>query len=312
MYRLFVSIIFFLGWMGMGPVLLGEGVALEELAKKCQGKVFYEKEGTVGQVQGNQLQLQCRRNSACFFLNGVAVYGQYPVSGEYNRLKIHSYDWNRVLVPLLTPAEGGKISRICIDAGHGGNDSGAHSNGLVEKDLALDIALKLKNLLEKRGLEVVLTRGDDRFVPIDQRPRVATAQGCDLFLSIHLNAASSQEAEGIETYILPPAGMAATSRLGKVSAKDGEFSPNQRCNEQNLHLGYCLQRRLVALESIQDRGIRRGRFKVLRDNCCPAALVECGFITNPSEAKRLERPSHRDAIARALYEGICDYGNLAP
>jgi N-acetylmuramoyl-L-alanine amidase len=282
---------------------------LDALAEHCGGVCAYEREGTAATLRTEPWQVRCRLDSARYQLNDVVVYGQHPVTGVANHLCISSYDWNRVLVPLLSPPEVGKIGRICIDPGHGGHDSGAHRDGLVEKTLALDIALRLRALLERRGLEVVLTRSDDRFIPLDQRPAMGNGAGCDLFLSIHLNAADSPRAEGIETYVLPPAGMPPTAQLGKPPRAWGGNQPNAAHNERNLWFGYCLQRRLHQLPHCQDRGVRRSNFRVLAASRCPAALVECAFLSNAGEAGRLRTDAYRDALARALCEGILDYAS---
>jgi N-acetylmuramoyl-L-alanine amidase len=281
------------------------GIGLAELARRCGGTVSYANGGRVGTVQARDCCLAFRHNSACHRLNGVSVYGQYATGGEPGALAVDSADWNQVLAPLLTPTAVGPLRCVCVDAGHGGRDSGTVQGPLLEKNLTLDIALRLQKLLEERHIATVLTRNGDTFIPLERRPEIAAH--CDLLVSIHCNAAETPTAEGIETYVLPAQGSAPTARLSRPGAQDQRAFPNNRCDERNLWLGYCLQRQLVAIAGTRDRGVRRGRFLVLKASHCPAALVECGFLTNEGEGRRLGTEEHRDAIARALCQGICHY-----
>ncbi|MDR3117398.1 MAG: N-acetylmuramoyl-L-alanine amidase [Puniceicoccales bacterium] len=299
------AIFFGLALLSWGRALAG-GIGLAEVARRCGGSLSYGQEGRVGTVQAENCCLTFRHNSACHRLNGVSVYGQHPTRGDPGALVLDSADWNRVLAPLLTPAGAWPLGRVCIDAGHGGRDSGTVQGTLQEKNLTLDIALRLQRLLEEKHIATVLTRGGDTFVPLERRPEIAG--GCDLLVSIHCNAAETASAEGIETYVLPAAGTSPTARLDRPGAQDQRTFPNNRCDEQNLWLGYCLQRQLVAIGGTRDRGVRRGRFLVLRACHCPAALVECGFLTHGEEGRRLGTEEHREAIARAICRGICHYG----
>jgi N-acetylmuramoyl-L-alanine amidase len=170
------------------------------------------------------------------------------------------------------------------------------------------VAKRLQKLLQKRGFEVMLTRSGDSYVPLEVRAAVANRAKCDLFICIHFNAADSPRAEGVETYIIPLQGAASTARLQNPTSSDRKFYVNNRYDEKNLCLAFCLQRELRSIKSSNDRGVKRGRFKVLEGVNCPAALVECGFITGSQEGHRIGTGEHRQAIASALCEGICAYG----
>ncbi|MDR0340505.1 MAG: N-acetylmuramoyl-L-alanine amidase [Puniceicoccales bacterium] len=289
----------------------GDYLGLDVLSDRCSGTVSYGEGGRCGTVRGKNLELQCRLNGACYRLNGVNVYGQCAVAGQPGRLRIGRDDWDRVIVPLLSPLAVAPPRRICIDPGHGGRDAGAGRTrgNLEEKNLTLDVAKRLKILLKKRGFEVVLTRGGDQFVSLEDRSAIANGAKCDLMVCVHFNAADSPRAEGIETYILPGQGYSSTARLNSPSAKDKKFCTNNRYDEKNLYLAYCLQREMKGLRSAIDRGIKRGRFKVLEDADCPAVLVECGFLTGSRESARIADGNYRQAIANALCEGICAYGS---
>jgi N-acetylmuramoyl-L-alanine amidase len=280
-------------------------IGLSEIASRCGGTLTYEQDGRVGIVRSKDCSLVFRHNSACHRLNGVSVYGQCPTGGGPGALTVDGADWARVLAPLLTPPAVAPLRRVCIDAGHGGHDSGTVQGQLVEKNLTLDIALRLQRLLRERNIGSILTRSGDSFVALERRPEIGSS--CDLFISIHCNAADAPMASGVETYVLPQKGMASTARMDKPGAQDQHSCPNNRCDEHNLWLGYCLQRQLIGITGVKDRGVRRGRFLVLKAAHCPAALVECGFLTNGEEGRRLGTEEYREAIARALCQGICHY-----
>jgi N-acetylmuramoyl-L-alanine amidase len=290
----------------------GDYYGLDVLSSRCGGGVSYSEGGNCGTVRGSHAELQCWLNSARYRINGVHVYGQNPAAGQAGRLRISKEDWNRVIVPLLSPPAAVPLRRVCIDPGHGGRDSGAHRNrgNLDEKALTLDVARRLQRLLQKHNIDVILTRSADNFVSLENRSAAANRAQCDLLLCIHFNAADSPKAEGIESYILPVQGSASTARLQSPSAQDQKFCINNRHDEKNLYLAYCLQRELRALKSAADRGVKRGRFKVLEGANCPAVLVECGFLTGASEGGRIADGDYRQAIAAALYDGICSYGAI--
>ncbi|MDR2664552.1 MAG: N-acetylmuramoyl-L-alanine amidase [Puniceicoccales bacterium] len=288
----------------------GDFLGLDVLSGRCGGTVSYGDGGRCGTVRGKNLELQCRLNGACYRLNGVNVYGQRPVAGQPGRLRISREDWDRVVVPLLSPPAVAPLRRVCIDPGHGGRDAGARRSrgNLEEKNLTLDVAKRLGALLKKRGIDAVFTRSGDQFIALEDRAAAAGSAKCDLMVCIHFNAADSPRAEGIESYILPSQGSASTARLNSPSQKDKKFCINNRYDEKNLYLAYCLQRELRTLRSATDRGVKRGRFKVLEDADCPAVLVECGFLTSAGEGARIADGNYRQAIASALCEGICSYG----
>ena len=287
-----------------------ERIDLGRLAARCGVAVSYGDCGNCGAISADGLEVKCRLNSACYCVNGTNVYGQCPVAGQPGRLCLAKSDWDRVIVPLLSPRQPQQLRRICIDPGHGGKDCGARRPriGLEEKNLTLDVAKRLQKLLQKRGFDVVLTRSDDSFVPLETRSSMANRFRCDLFICIHFNAADSAKAEGAETYIVPLQGAASTARLQNLNSGDKKFCTNNRYDERNLCLAFCLQRQLHGIKSTNDRGVKRGRFKVLEEVNCPAALVECGFITGFQEGHRIATGEHRQAIAAALCEGICSYG----
>lgn len=225
----------------------------------------------------------------------------------------------------LTRALGLKISRIVIDPGHGGHDTGTIGpTGLCEKDLVLDVSLRLKRLLEtKSGAEVILTRTDDRFIPLEERTAIANEKAADLFVSIHANASRDRRARGIETYYLNftsnPEALEVAARenattqesvhqlqdLIKKIALTEKIEESQDFATQLQHEIHARLRRFSGEQ--RDRGIKKAPFVVLIGANMPSVLTEISFLTNPQDERLLKRGEHRERIAEALYRGITRY-----
>jgi len=168
---------------------------------------------------------------------------------------------------------------VIVDAGHGGHDRGGiPGQRVAEKEMALDVAKRLKGHLQRGGLKVVMTRSGDYFVPLGTRTAMASQYRDAVFVSIHFNATpSNPNARGIETYYFSP------SAFGLTAA---------------IHY------RVVRAAGTGDRGIRRRGFYVLRKNRVPAVLCELGFLTNAGEARMVKSAGYRDKLAKAIAEGI--------
>ena len=254
----------------------------------------------------------------------MLVYLGRPAVADRRTRKAGPSDLDRkaTVAPLLQarskPLVEGRPLRVCLDPGHGGQDAGALSadGRTAEKAIALDIAQRVARMLRKDGVDVVLTRPDNRtFLPLPDRPALARAKKADLFVSIHLNANASSAPRGVETYVFPARGMESTSYDGRgASADSRQWWPGNGSDWGNVQLGFCIQRRLAAASGLPDRGLRRARFVVVREARMPAALVECGFLTNGRDLAVLRSENGRESIARGIYEGIFDfaYGNMAP
>ena len=172
---------------------------------------------------------------------------------------------------------------VVLDPGHGGHDPGAVGpTGLEEKMVALEIALGAERVLRARGADLVLTRSDDRFIPLAERAAIANRLGAQCFVSIHINSAPTPTAHGTETFAF---------RSG---------TPAER-------LARAIQDRLVAALRLRDRGVKFANFQVLRDTRMPAALPEVAFINNPDEEAMLRDPDFRDSAATAIAQGIIDW-----
>jgi N-acetylmuramoyl-L-alanine amidase len=225
----------------------------------------------------------------------------------------------------LIRALGLKIGRIVIDAGHGGHDTGTIGpNGMREKDLVLDVALKLGKLLEDRlGAEVVYTRDDDTFIPLETRTAIANQQQADLFISIHANSSDDASARGVETYYLnftsSRDALEVAARENAVSEKSihelqdlvKKIALKEKIEEsrelaadvqQSLHSGLAAK-----TPAIRDRGVRKAPFIVLIGANMPSILAEISFISNPTDERRLQTSEYRQKIADSLYKGISKY-----
>ncbi len=170
---------------------------------------------------------------------------------------------------------------VVIDAGHGGHDAGTRSSRLMlEKDAALDVALRLNTKMRAAGFKTVLTRKNDTFIPLDQRAAISNRQGNAVFVSVHFNEARPRpDISGAETYYhSAPSAELARRLLGKVGALPGSRA----------------------------RFAHVARFRVLRLNRNPAVLVECGYMSNRGEAARAATPAYRDAIAGAIAAGLIE------
>lgn len=226
----------------------------------------------------------------------------------------------------LTRALGLKISRIVIDPGHGGHDTGTIGpHGLMEKDLCLDVALRLGRLIEDKlpGAEVVYTRKDDTFIPLEQRTAMANDAKADLFISIHANSSHDHAARGVETYYLNFAtseeSMEVATRenaLSQTSLHDlqdiiKKIARNEKIEESKelaSDIQDSLSHRLQTVSQNQrNRGVKKAPFVVLIGANMPSVLTEISFISNPSDEKLLRKGDQRQRVADGLYHGIAAY-----
>jgi N-acetylmuramoyl-L-alanine amidase len=226
----------------------------------------------------------------------------------------------------LTRALGLKISRIVIDPGHGGHDTGTIGpHGLMEKDLCLDVALRLGHEIEEKlpGAEVVYTRKDDAFIPLEQRTAIANEAKADLFISIHANSSHDEAARGIETYYL---NFATSAESMEVAARENALSQeslhdlqdiikkiarNEKV-EESKELASDIQDSLThRLQSVsqneRNRGVKKAPFVVLIGANMPSVLSEISFISNPSDERLLKKTDQRQRVADGLYRGIASY-----
>jgi N-acetylmuramoyl-L-alanine amidase len=225
----------------------------------------------------------------------------------------------------LTRVLGLKIGKIVIDPGHGGHDTGTIGpHGLEEKDLVLEVSLRLGKLLESRlGAQVLYTRQDDSFIPLETRTAIANREGADLFISVHANSSHDPAARGVETYYL---NFTSSPEALEVAARENAVS------EESIHELQDLVKKIALKEKIEesrefavdvdqsllgglrlknpglrDRGVKKAPFIVLIGANMPSILAEISFLSNPTDERRLKTAEYRQRIAEALYRGIAKY-----
>lgn len=225
----------------------------------------------------------------------------------------------------LIRALGLKIGKIVVDAGHGGHDTGTIGpNGLMEKDLVLDVALKLGKLLENRlGAEVVYTRDDDTFIPLETRTAVANKEQADMFISIHANSSNDSSARGVETYYLnftsSRDALEVASRENSVSEKSihelqdlvKKIALKEKIEESREFAADVQQSLYTGLNAknpgVRNRGVKKAPFIVLIGANMPSILAEISFVSNPGDERKLKTSEYRQRIAESLYKGINKY-----
>jgi N-acetylmuramoyl-L-alanine amidase len=225
----------------------------------------------------------------------------------------------------LTRALGLKIGKIVIDAGHGGHDTGTIGpNGLLEKDVVLDVAKRLGRLLESRlGAEVVYTRHNDTFIPLETRTAIANRERADLFISVHANSSRDSDARGVETYYLnftsSPEALEVAARENAVSEKSihelqdlvKKIAMKEKIDESREFAGDVQQSLYGGLSlnsaGIRNRGIKKAPFIVLIGANMPSILAEISFVSNPTDERKMGTAEHRQRIAESLYRGVSKY-----
>jgi N-acetylmuramoyl-L-alanine amidase len=225
----------------------------------------------------------------------------------------------------LVRALGLKVGRIVIDAGHGGHDSGTLGvDGIQEKDVVLDVALRVGQLLHDRlGAEIIYTRSDDTFIPLETRTAIANKAQADLFLSIHANSSPDASARGVETYYLnftsSPDALETAARenavsdqsihqlsdlVKKIALKDKIDESREFASDVEASLYGGLQKGNAGLK---DRGVKKAPFVVLIGANMPSILAEISFVTNEKDARQLQEPEYRERVAESLYKGVAKY-----
>jgi N-acetylmuramoyl-L-alanine amidase len=297
-------------------------VDVREIAKRFDLKPAWsksEQEMTLADARGARFIFE--NGQYDFYFDGLRIFLGERVLFEKGSLFVTKLDVIKLVAPLFRPVDhlaqlpAGTPKVIVLDPGHGGVDPGMENKrlGLNEKTFTLDVALRLKKLLEAEGWRVLLTRGDDRelskvkVTDLQMRDELARTNKADLFLSIHFNSVEKEpeRVTGIETYTMSPQSMISTGEK-KDDMTDTAF-PSNKLDFANLLFGEELHRAMIATLKTPDRGFKRARKAVLRLLDCPGALVECAFLSNDNEARRVATPEFRQQIAIGLATGLRNY-----
>lgn len=300
----------------------GDYVAVTDIAKRYGLKAAWSKPSAVMTLSDARgVRLSFEKDQRDFHLDGARVFLGDLAFLNGNDLWVPKLDVIKTIAPLFAAAEHTAFlpeppKLIVLDPGHGGTDPGKQNAKLKlnEKDMTLDVALRLQKLLELRGFKVLLTRATDtRFsnspaIDLPLRTEVANKAGADLFLSIHFNAVDRdpERVAGVETYVMTPQFQVSTQPEQDRSMVR-EAYPGNRQDVANVLFGYNLHRQLVGDLKSSDRGYKRYRLAVLRTLKCPGALVEAAYLSNEAEARRIATPEFRAQVAESLAEGIAQY-----
>jgi len=262
------------------------------------------------QLNGSSAKLILGADSRQAEFNGVEVWLSFPVVQRGGTFYVARLDAETTLSPLLSPPGqrgGTKVETICLDPGHGGKDPGYCVGPNQEKKYALLLAQEVRQCLTRAGFRVSLTRTSDKFLDLPDRPDVARERRADLFVSLHFNSTetSRSSVHGAQVFCLTPAGASSTNARGEGGGA-GWFAGN-RNNDRNLFLAYEVQKSLTRSLGVEDHGVRRARFVVLRDAVMPAILIEAGFMSHPDEGRKIFTAAYRHQLAQAISDGILAY-----
>jgi N-acetylmuramoyl-L-alanine amidase len=246
-------------------------------------------------------------------INGARSWLCFPVIEQDGKSLVTRTDVAKTIEPLVRPhrvPNVGNVQTVVLDPGHGGHDKGQVSRYGAEKDFALDVARKLRPILQAKGLRVIMTREGDYFVPLEVRAKIANAARNSIFVSIHFNATNDDpNATGFEIFSFTPRGAPSTSDAN-VAASSVNMQPGSSVDAQSLALSACIYHSVLGHLREYDRGIKRARFAVLRLTKVPAVLIEGGFLTERGESKLISNKDWRAKLAGAIGIGIENYRAL--
>lgn len=285
-------------------------VRLNDWARARDFEVRWLKKDETLQITRQSVRLLFTVDSNDAEINGVGVRLLFPVAIREGMPCLSQLDAQTTLGPILSAPRsrrGASVTRICLDPGHGGIDSGNRVGSHLEKTYTLLLAQELAAQLTRAGYKVTLTRNSDKFIELPDRAEIAKRRSADLFISLHFNSApnSASTVRGAEVYCMTSVGAPSTNARGEGSGAG--WYPGNRLNDKNVFLAYQLQKSVTKNLGAEDRGLHRARFAVLRDATMPAVLIEAGFMSNPSEGRKIFDAGYRRQIAKAIVDGIGAY-----
>jgi len=257
-------------------------------------------------------QIQFTLNSRLAVIDGVNQWLGFPVTVDADRLIVSRLDLVKTIEPSLRPeliSGLNPVDTVVLDPGHGGHDKGAVCIFGNEKDFALDVCFRARALLEAAGLKVLMTRSDDTFIPLEQRPMLANATPNSIFVAVHFNDADT-DASGFEIFSITPRGEPSTSD-DTLALHDFSEEPGNVTDVPSLALSESIYHSLLGNIPQVDRGVKHARFAVIRLAQVPAVLIEGGFVSSTTEARQIATPAYRQELAEAIVTGIEGYKTLA-
>ncbi len=254
-----------------------------------------------GQVEPVEFTVDSRKAE----VGGVTVWLSLPIVNRSGVALVSTADLRTTLEPVLFPRKSDKrIKTICLDPGHGGKDTGTADHHNYEKKYTLLLAHEVESLLKDDGFNVVMTRTADETIELPDRTLIASRRGADLFVSMHYNAAGA-DVRGVQVHCLTPAGMNSSDVGGGRSADSADTGNAQ--DDRNALLAYEVQKSITRGLPVEDRGMKRSRFEVLREARMPAILIEGGFMSQRDDARNIYDSAFRKRMARAIADGILAY-----
>jgi N-acetylmuramoyl-L-alanine amidase len=322
-----IVIFILLGWFGLvgrcaantthslktSRVTGREYVSLAAWAGSKDFKITWAHKETEVTVSNPWAQLFFRVGERKVVINHRSVWMSFPMTMLNDGPYIARLDLNTMLEPLLFPqilAKPVTIKTVMLDPGHGGRDPGNIHGNQPEKHYNLLLAKEIKRRLETIGIKTLLTRTDDTFVELDERPAMASRAKADIFISLHYNAApgNNDVSKGLEVYCLTPAG--AYSSHSHRDEIDNRVYPGNKFDTLNAQLAFQIHKGILKNLGGEDRGIRRARLAVLKSAQMPAVLLEGGFLSNPEDARRIYSEKYRRQLAQAIVSGVLAYKRL--
>lgn len=295
------------------PVAVGE-LSLEAVVRDLGATLEPGLESSQWIIHKGEDILKIVEGSRKVYWNDLLVFLNKPIVFEETHLVVDEADVRTLFKPAFSDlAFVPRSGLIVIDPGHGGSEDGAKNEdlGLIEKELTLDVSKRLQTHLEALGYQILLTRYDDRLLPLVDRSEIANRENAALFISIHFNASVNETAQGLETYILTPEGHASTA--DSEAGSDNEFWPGNRFDATSARFAYEIQQDMLETLQREDRGLKKARFAVLKRLDCPGVLVECGFVSHKDESLLVRTPVYREKLALSLSRSIdAFYGGLEP
>lgn len=284
-----------------------DGVEYVEMEDVCRFYKYVPRKGKEGYLSygADSYTLSIKSGKQDLYVNNFRYILSYPIREHQGKLLISAIDIKKLVDPVLRPVhnkQGGPITTVVIDAGHGGHDAGAVSPWAKEKDCNLAVARKLRARLLKAGYKVVMTRDSDTFLTLGQRVAIANKTPNCLFVSIHHNS-GRRAAKGIETFTLAPHG--TTSPFAKTRRREALAGNNQ--DSANIALATAVHSRAIRATKAVDRGIQRARFSVLCTITRPAILFEGGFVSNKEEGTLIASSAYQEKLAESICQGIIAY-----
>ena len=247
-------------------------------------------------------------------INGARSWLCFPLIEHDGKFLVSRMDVAKTIEPQLRPhriPNIGRLQTVVLDPGHGGHDKGAVGRYGYEKNFALDVARKLRPLLQAKGLRVIMTREGDYFVPLEVRAQIANAAQDSIFVSIHFNATDRDpNATGFEIFSFTPRGAPSTSDTS-LTLSSLDMQAGSTVDTQSMALSSCIYHSLLGHIPEFDRGIKRARFAVLRLTRVPAVLIEGGFLTERGESELIAKNDWRTKLAQSISVGIQNYQALA-